>query len=55
MITECQIKAAIRATIAGKSRIELHDRGPRGRRPAGAYHPWQRRRTVGGIFRLLVS
>jgi hypothetical protein len=30
MITKSQIKAAVRASAAGKSRTELHDRGPRG-------------------------
>jgi integrase len=30
MITEAQIKAAVRAASAGKSRTELHDRGARG-------------------------
>jgi hypothetical protein len=30
MITESQIKAALRAATAGKPRTELHDRGARG-------------------------
>jgi hypothetical protein len=30
MITKSQIKAAIRAAVAGKPRTELHDRGARG-------------------------
>src|ERR1700674_1948173 len=30
MITESQIKAAVRAAVAGKPRTELHDRGARG-------------------------
>jgi hypothetical protein len=30
MITESQIKAAVRAAITGKPRTELHDRGARG-------------------------
>src|ERR1700720_2094966 len=35
MITEAQIKAAIRAAVAGKARTELHDRGARGAGGAG--------------------
>ena len=30
MITESQIKAAVRAAVAGKPRTEIHDRGARG-------------------------